>query len=167
MQSAVFGYLLYHSAKTFGECLINQRFRLPVRLVARAIHYMIVRIRLGQGRAPRKTAGKNRHLALAIGALLIPAALMAYVLGFWRLASDIGVTREFAIRGLFSHWQVWIFMAAILHIAATVLNRYGRAGEFHLPRALTFHFGANAPSPEPPSRVKPDAAPRPKASRVS
>jgi len=118
---------------------------------------MIVRIQLGQGRGPRKSAGKNRHLALAAGALLIPAALMAYVLGFWRLASDIGVTREFAIGGLFSHWQIWIFMAAVLHIAATVLNRYGRGGQFHLPNALTIHFGARGPS---------DGA-RAKASRVS
>ena len=123
---------------------------------------MIVRIKLGQGHAPRPTHGKNRHVALACGALLIPAALMAYVLGFWRLASDIGVTREFAIAGVFSHWQVWIALAAALHIAATVLNRYGRGGEFHLPRGLSIHFGAAAPSPaDPPSpAVPPPDAPR-------
>lgn len=125
---------------------------------------MIVRIRLGQGRAPRKTTGKNRHLALAVGALLIPAALMAYVLGFWRLASDIGITREFAIHGLFSHWQVWIFMAVALHVAATVLNRYGRRGEFHLPHVLTIDFGGA----EPPQAGEPPLARRAKASsRVS
>jgi hypothetical protein len=122
---------------------------------------MIVRIRLGQGRAPRKTPGKNRHVALAFAALLIPAALMAYVLGFWRLASDIGLTREFAIAGLFSHWQVWIGMAATLHIAATVLNRYGRGGEFHLPRVLMIHFGAAAPPPGElsPAGLRPSADP--------
>jgi hypothetical protein len=133
---------------------------------------MIVRIQLGQGRGPRKTSGKNRHLALATGALLIPGALMAYVLGFWRLASDIGVAREFAIRGLFSHWQIWIFMAVAMHIAATVLNRYGRGGEFHLPRALMIHFGAAAPSEGNvslegvASKANPDRT-RAKASRVS
>lgn len=127
---------------------------------------MIVRIQLGQGRAPRKTAGKNRHLALAIGALLVPAALMAYVLGFWRLASDIGMTREFALSGLFSHWQIWIFMAVALHIAATVLNRYGRGGEFHLPHALKIQFGATAPAAANPA-ANHDAAPRAKSSRVS
>ena len=96
----------------------------------------------------RRARGKNRQLALACGALLIPAALMAYVLGFWRLASDLGVTNEFAIRGVFSHWQIWIVTAVVLHVAAGVLSRYGRGGEFHLPSALTFRFGA---APEQPS----------------
>lgn len=117
---------------------------------------MIVRIQLRQGRPLRRTGGKNRQLALASGALLIPASLMAYVLGFWRLASDLGLTNEFAIRGLFSHWQIWLVAAVALHVAAGVLTRYGRGGEFHLPRALTFRFGA---APEqlsgPPSQ--PDA----------
>jgi len=118
---------------------------------------MIVRIQLRQGHPLRKTRGKNRQLALASGALLIPASLMAYVLGFWRLASDLGVTNEFAIRGLFSHWQIWIVTAVVLHVAAGVLNRYGRGGEFHLPSALTFRFGAapdrrSDPGDEPDSR---------------
>ena len=117
---------------------------------------MIVRIHLRQGHPLRKTRGKNRQLALACGALLIPAALMAYVLGFWRLASDIGVTNEFAIHGLFSHWQLWIVTAVVLHVAAGVLSRYGRGGEFHLPSALAFRFGA---APEEPS----DPADRPEA----
>jgi hypothetical protein len=132
---------------------------------------MIVRIRLGQGRAPRNAQGKNRHLALAFGALLIPASLMAYVLGFWRLTSDIGVTREFAIRGLFSHWQVWIVAAVALHITASVLNRYGRGGEFHWPRVLTnwsgmLRVGVAASPPDDPSRpgVGPGGRPRAKAS---
>jgi len=80
---------------------------------------MIVRIKFRQGQALRKTAGKNRHLALEVGALLIPASLMAYVLGFWRLTSDIGVTKEFAIRGLFSHWQIWIVTAVTLAASFT------------------------------------------------
>ena len=109
---------------------------------------MIVRIHLRQGRPLRKTRGKNRRLALASGALLIPAALMAYVLGFWSLASDLGMTNEFAIRGLFSHWQIWIVTAVVLHVAAGVLSRYGRGGQFHLPSALAFRFGV---APEEPS----------------
>jgi len=118
---------------------------------------MIVRIQLRQGHALRKTRGKNRHLALAGGALLIPASLMAYVLGFWRLASDIGMTKEFAIQGLFSHWQIWIVAAVSLQVAASVLNRYGRGGEFHLPRALTFRFGGVAPEQPAGSEQEPNA----------
>ncbi len=113
---------------------------------------MIVRIQLRQGQALRKARGKNRRLALACGALLIPVSLMAYVLGFWRLSSDIGVTKEFAIQGLFSHWQIWIVIAVTLHVAASVLTRYGRRGTFRWPRALYFRFGAGpalAPDPAP------------------
>lgn len=117
---------------------------------------MIVRIQLRQGHPLRRTSGKNRQLALASGALLIPASLMAYVLGFWRLASDLGVTNEFAIHGLFSHWQVWIVTAVVLHVAAGVLTRYGRGGEFHLPSALTFRFGAAPEQPSDPA-AQPDS----------
>jgi hypothetical protein len=106
---------------------------------------MMVRIHFRQGHRLRKTTGKNRRLAAESGALLVPVALMAYVLGFWRLASDLGITGEFAIRGLFSHWQIWIVTAVTLQGTASVLTRYGRGGEFHLPRALTFHFGTARP----------------------
>ncbi len=101
---------------------------------------MIVRINLGQGRAVRTTAGKNRHLALVCAALLAPISLLAYVLGLWRLTSDLGVTREFALGGVLSHWQIWIAAGVTLHLAASVLNRYGRGGELHWPRALSFRF---------------------------
>lgn len=120
---------------------------------------MIVRVHLRQGHPLRRTSGKNRQLALASGALLIPASLMAYVLGFWRLASDVGVTKEFAIRGLFSHWQIWFVTAVLLHVTAGVLNRYGRGGKFHLPRALTFRFGEAHERPS-------DSAARPHARRA-
>lgn len=112
---------------------------------------MIVRIKLRRGRFLRKAPGKNRHLALAGGALLIPASLMAYVLGFWRLASDIGVTGEFALRGVFSHWQIWIVTGVALQITASVLTRYGRGGSFHLPSALIFRFGAGPEEPRDPA----------------
>jgi hypothetical protein len=68
----------------------------------------------------------------------MPAVLMAYVLGIWRLASDLGMAGEFAISGIFSHWQVWIAMAAALHIGSASLNRYGRGGTLKGPRLLHF-----------------------------
>jgi hypothetical protein len=113
---------------------------------------MNVRIRLRSGRPVQRKQRKNRHLALAFGALLIPASLMAYVLGFWRLASDMGMAGEFTINGLFSHWQVWIALAALLHLTATVLSRYGRGVEVLLPRVFTFRLGGvHTPSPDPAS----------------
>lgn len=72
----------------------------------------------------------NRQVALAIGALLTPAAVMACALGFWRLAADLRWTSNFAISdGFFSHWQVWIAGGAVLEVAAIALDRYGKALE--------------------------------------
>jgi hypothetical protein len=113
---------------------------------------MILRVRLQRGRPIQRKPGKNRHVALAFVALLIPASLMAYVLGFWRLASDMGVAGEFGITGLFSHWQIWIALAVLLHLSASILNKYGRGGDFRVPRMLTLPIFPTRPRKE-------DAAP--------
>ncbi len=113
---------------------------------------MVVRVKLGQGGTVSRKRGKNRHLALAAAALLAPVSLMAYVLGVWRLASDMGFAGAFGLTGILSHWQVWIVAAVALHASATVLNRYGREGELHLPKLIT-RFGK--PRPESPPRETP------------
>jgi hypothetical protein len=99
---------------------------------------MVVRIRLQTGRPLERKQGKNRHLALAFGALLVPAALMAYVLAIWSLASDMEMTGAFGITGFFSHWQIWIALAASLHAGSRYLNRYGRGHVVRIPRILMF-----------------------------
>ena len=87
---------------------------------------MVVRIRFGRGRQVQRGKGKNRGVALALGALLTPFSVMAAVLGFWRLAADMKWTGAFAISsGLFSHWQVWLLFAVILQRGSSALNRYG------------------------------------------
>ena len=62
---------------------------------------------------------------------------MAYSLGFWRLASDMGLAGQFDITGMFSHWQVWIGLGVILHVASITLNRHGRGGNLEMPHVLT------------------------------
>ncbi len=109
---------------------------------------MIVRIRLKSGRPIQRKRGKNRHVASGLAALLIPLALMAYVLGLWRLASDMGFAGEFGITGLFSHWQIWIPVAVLLQMTAAALNRYGRGGDLQLPRLLTFPSREEKPKAE-------------------
>jgi hypothetical protein len=87
----------------------------------------------------------------------MPAVLMAYVLGIWRLASDLGMAGEFAISGIFSHWQVWIALAAALHIASASLNRYGRGGSLKGPRLLHFRHAASTsekPAESPKVRLR-------------
>src|SRR6266702_4153295 len=59
---------------------------------ARVVAIMLLRIRFGRGRQIQRRKGKNRRLALAFGALLTPAAVMASVLGLWRLAADYSPT---------------------------------------------------------------------------
>ncbi len=113
---------------------------------------MIVRIQLGTGRRVQRKAGKNRHLALACGALLAPVALVAYVVGFWRIGSDMGLLGDSGITGIFAHWQVAIATGALLHLAAWMLNRYARRGEFEIPSALKLRMLPLRPSQPAPER---------------
>jgi hypothetical protein len=88
---------------------------------------MVVRIRLNSETRVRQKRRKNQHVALALAALLTPAAVMACVLAFWRLAADMNAAGQFPIpRGFFSHWQIWLAMAGSLQFCATALNRYGK-----------------------------------------
>jgi len=90
---------------------------------------MLVRIRLHGGPKVRQKKRKNRHVALASAALLTPAAVMAFVLSMWRLGSDLGFARSFAIRnGILSHWQVWLAISVAIQFVAVLLNRYGNPG---------------------------------------
>jgi hypothetical protein len=88
---------------------------------------MVVRIRLSSGTRVRKKQRKNQHVALALASLLTPAAVMAGALACWRLAADMNATGQFPIAsGLFSHWQIWLTLAASLQFCASLLNRYGK-----------------------------------------
>ncbi len=98
---------------------------------------MLIRIRFAKPTKSRRAPGKgegadgrhNRRLARAAAALMSPAALMAGVLGFWRIGADLRWTSGFAIpSGLFSHWQVWLGGAFVLQLCAHILNRYGTGG---------------------------------------
>ena len=104
---------------------------------------MIVRVKLRKGPALVRNRRKNTQLALAAGALLYPISLMAYVLGFWRLAADMSLVGEFAMHGAFSHWQIWVAMGAFLHAAAVLLSRYGRGVE--MPNFPALRFGRPGP----------------------
>ncbi len=100
---------------------------------------MIVRLRLQTGPQIRRATGKNRHVASAISALIWPAVLTTYVLGFWALAAQIQIARPFSVAtGAFSHWQVWLAAGFLLHLAAVGLNHYGQNGNFRFPEWLSW-----------------------------
>jgi hypothetical protein len=86
-----------------------------------------IRLRLGAARAPRRA---DRQTALVLSSLMTPLALMAWVLGGWRLAADLKWTGSFAIAdGVFSHWQVWIALGIGVQFAAFLLHRYAARDE--------------------------------------
>ena len=110
---------------------------------------MLVRIQLRKGRRVARKSGKNRNAAYTFAALLKPWALIAYVLGVWRLASDMGLTREFVFTGIFSHWQVWMGMGVFVHIVSSVLARYGSGGELRWPRVFSVGLRSHKAKEEP------------------
>ena len=71
-----------------------------------------------------------RAVASAFAALLGPSALIALAVSFWSIAADLRWTSDFFVStGLFSHWQVWLITAAVLLVAARLLNRYAERNE--------------------------------------
>ena len=63
-------------------------------------------------------------VASLVAYLLRPLALVAAVLGAWRLSADLGWTDAFFItHGLFSHFQVWFALAIGLHFVTVALDR--------------------------------------------
>ncbi len=113
---------------------------------------MVVRIRFGIGSRVRRTGTKNQRLALAFASLLVPVVLGAWVLAFWRLGSDLRLVEDFAITaGLFSHWQVWIAIAAGLNVLVIALDQYGtrpQPNTEELKEAVTSPIPVEAMTPE-------------------
>lgn len=86
---------------------------------------MLVRIRVNQSPGGGKT--RLRKLALALAALLTPAALVAFTVCFWSIAASFQLTSVFFIsHGVFSHWQAWLLTAALLLCVARLLNRWAK-----------------------------------------
>ncbi len=89
---------------------------------------MLVRIRFAKGPRLSRKRRKNQRIALALAALLNPAATLAGVVGLWRIAAGWNWAGGFAIRsGVFSHWQAWLGTALLLFLCSRALNRYGRS----------------------------------------
>jgi hypothetical protein len=92
---------------------------------------MVVRIRFAKGPAvsrKRKPDEGLANLAMAVAALLTPAAVMALVLGIWRITADLKLTSRFYVTsGPFSDWRLWLGAAALLQLCSHFLNRYGRS----------------------------------------
>ena len=102
-----------------------------------SLNQMIVKLRFPSGRRVKKTSGKNRHIALAIAALMTPGTLMLFVMAMWRIGADVGVATEFPVtEGIWSHWQIWIAATLLSHSVSVVLNRYGTSGETGVGKSI-------------------------------
>ena len=67
---------------------------------------------------------------------MTPVAATAYALAFWRLGVDLNWTSDFFIGGgLFSRWQVWLAMAALMQLAASRIDRSRGTGGANQPPA--------------------------------
>ncbi len=59
------------------------------------------------------------------GLILTPVAVLAGVLGVWRLAADPGWTTGFFIAdGLLSRYQLWFAVSICTQMSALILNRW-------------------------------------------
>jgi len=88
---------------------------------------MRVRIRFARRTRAATKRRRNQRIALAVAALLTPAAAVAAALALWRIGADLNWANRFAIpSGIFSHWQVWLGAAAGLQFCSRLLNRYGK-----------------------------------------
>jgi hypothetical protein len=66
------------------------------------------------------------QLANVLVALLTPAAVLALVMGIWRVGVDLGFASAFLIAdGFFSHWQVWIALSVGLKMLSSTLIAWG------------------------------------------
>jgi|SRR5580698_7401545 hypothetical protein len=70
----------------------------------------------------RQTVDTSAQAADVLVALVTPSAVVASVMGLWRLTADLGWTESFPIStGFFSHWLVWIALAIGLKFGASAL----------------------------------------------
>jgi hypothetical protein len=95
---------------------------------------MVVRIRIHWGKIRSQNGSRRGDVGSALGRGLNLSSVAALLVALWRLANDLTWTERFAIPpGLFSHWQLWLALAILLQVAATVLQRHTRGGGTAVP----------------------------------
>ncbi len=65
-----------------------------------------------------------QRFALGVASLMGPAIFLAYSVAAWSLASGMGWTGTFLYsEGPLSNWLVWLGIAILVHVAASLLRR--------------------------------------------
>jgi hypothetical protein len=58
---------------------------------------------------------------------MAPAVFSAYAFAVWSLAANLGWTDSFIFTsGAFSNWLVWLALAIVINVAASILQRHSR-----------------------------------------
>jgi len=92
----------------------------PVRTAAvpPVLPKLVVRVQLHW----QKLVAYSAEAADVLIALIAPSAVLALIVGLWRLSEDLGWTGAFPVsQGFFSHWQVWIALAIGLKFGGSAL----------------------------------------------
>ncbi len=62
-----------------------------------------------------------------VSALMGPAIISVYALAVWSLAANLGWTDTFMFStGPLSNWIIWLAIALLVHLAASILNKRTR-----------------------------------------
>lgn len=63
-----------------------------------------------------------------VSILMAPAVLSAYSFAAWSLAGNLGWTDSFVFQaGPLSNWLIWLGLAILVNMAASILRRHTRA----------------------------------------
>lgn len=86
------------------------------------------------GRLGFWAADTAQHFGVLLSALMGPAVFSAYAFAVWSLADNLGWTDTFVFpTGPLSNWLVWLAIAILVNLAATVLRRHARTENSQAP----------------------------------
>ena len=89
---------------------------------------MVVRVRIRWEGIPWQRGSRRGVLVSSFGRGLSLASVGALIAALWS-AICLNWTERFAFsQGLLSHWQIWLALAILLQVAATILQRDSRGG---------------------------------------
>jgi hypothetical protein len=79
------------------------------------------------GRVGVWAADTAQQFGALLAALMGPAVFSVYAFAFWSLASNLGWTDTFVFpSGPLSNWLVWLAIAVLVSLAASVLKRHAQ-----------------------------------------
>ncbi len=82
----------------------------------------------GFGHAGAWAADTAQQFGALLSALMGPAVFSAYAFALWSLAGNLGWTNTFVFSaGPLSNWLVWLGIAILVNLAASVLKRHTQA----------------------------------------